>query len=564
VDIGSVLWGYSKALYSTWLFYRPDHLLLDCGEGTATALGNGSYGIERVLLTHGHIDHLAGLPPLLWTRAGGMGHSDKPLQIFHPANEPSVALMKDYLFASRRKWPFDLEWIPLQDGDSIPLSPGEKPGLHTRRVQCFATRHIRNQLTLGYKVLETRRRLKPEFAHLPPGEIGKMARDIGGENLSEFYEAPIFVCSGDSAPIDVEHARGAEVLAHEATIVHSEDKKGEEHSTLDEALDLAQRARPRALVLYHFSWPLPRRAKSARCAPRRAAAASWIFRCGAWSATASRRHGRRWKHRRRKYLRPACKTQNKQTSSRSTCPGATRARGAKMNRFADPVRLAVCTAALCASACLPAVAHAQQDDRDQNGGILPLPDGVRRVIAIDAQNTLLAELEPDTPGGPSEYRFVPVRHVYAGGVARLFGGDVISTEEFVSPAFSKNNGQNGRGRLNNTPNDARFGVQRGFGQNNFNQNNGFPGYGYNGYNNGVTVLGPDGRPLPTLGPSIQAPSSLRNPRGNTFNPNTLFPNGFVPNGFNPNGVTEQNQGDANISVFLHGRLLARRALASGN
>ncbi len=252
VDIASLLWGHSKALYSTWVFYRPDHLLIDCGEGAASALGNGGYGIERVLLTHGHIDHIAGLPALLWTRAGGMGDTDKPLSIFYPAGDPSVALMRDYLLRSRRRWPFELSWIELQPGDSIPLS-GEPNAQHARRVRAFETRHIRNQITLGYQILETRRRLKPEFAALSPQEIGKLARDIGSAGLSESFEAALVVWSGDSAPLRPEDAAGTEILMHEATILHDEDKKGQEHSALSEVLQLAAQARPRTLVLYHFS-----------------------------------------------------------------------------------------------------------------------------------------------------------------------------------------------------------------------------------------------------------------------------------------------------------------------
>ena len=39
--------GYSKAKYSTWLFYRPDRLLFDAGEGVSTSLGNFVYGVEH-------------------------------------------------------------------------------------------------------------------------------------------------------------------------------------------------------------------------------------------------------------------------------------------------------------------------------------------------------------------------------------------------------------------------------------------------------------------------------------------------------------------------------------
>ena len=136
----------------------------------------------------------------------------------------------------------------------------------------------------------------------------------------------------------------------------------------------------------------------------------------------------------------------------------------------------------------------------EGGGVLPLPKGVARVIGIDAQNLLLVEMEPEVEGGPSEYRAIPVRHVYVGGIARLFGGTAISTEEFVSPAYSK--GQ-GFGQNNGGPgNFARAGnAPQGFGQDlNNGYNNGFPNGGYlpnggypnngfdpNGFNNGVPL-----------------------------------------------------------------------------
>src|SRR5690606_17395171 len=119
--IDQLLFGFSKALYSTWVFYKPDHLLLDCGEGAATALGNGGYGIEKVLLTHGHMDHISGIPVLLGTRAAGMGDPQKPLHIYYPHGDRLVLQMREYIFGSFRNLPFHLEWIALNAGDKITL-----------------------------------------------------------------------------------------------------------------------------------------------------------------------------------------------------------------------------------------------------------------------------------------------------------------------------------------------------------------------------------------------------------------------------------------------------------
>jgi ribonuclease Z len=250
VDLSSLVYGHSKALYSTWLVYKPDRLLIDCGEGAATALGNGSYAIERVLLTHGHIDHIAGLPPLIWSRAGGMGDNEKPLVIYHPKGDGYVADMKSYLHKTKARLPFELTWIPLEAGQafSLPATDGSR---HARRIQTFATKHIKDRLTFGYKVLETRRRLKPEYSNLAQDELRTQAQS--GTDLSEDYEATLCAFGGDGLPLNPDDVRGAEVLFHEATILDAAERKHQMHSTLDEALHVATQVQPKAFVVYHVS-----------------------------------------------------------------------------------------------------------------------------------------------------------------------------------------------------------------------------------------------------------------------------------------------------------------------
>ncbi len=64
---------YSKALYSSWLYYSPDRLLFDAGESVSSIMGNKSFAIERVFLSHGHTDHIAGLVGLINIRNSAMG-----------------------------------------------------------------------------------------------------------------------------------------------------------------------------------------------------------------------------------------------------------------------------------------------------------------------------------------------------------------------------------------------------------------------------------------------------------------------------------------------------------
>lgn len=249
MDLSSLLFGYSKALYSNWIFYKPDHLLIDCGEGAASNLGNGGYGIEKILLTHGHIDHIAGLPVFLWTRAAGMGDNEKPLTVYLPQGDVYLQDMERFLTRTREKLPYDLQWRSLIAGDEISLNTN-------RRIQTFATRHIPNQLTLGYKILETRRRLKHEYAHLGETEIRERARNGGKtavDEMMESYDAIIAAFGGDGLALDPTQVYGTELLVHEATILDPSERKGMRHATLEEAVEVASQAQAKILLLQHIS-----------------------------------------------------------------------------------------------------------------------------------------------------------------------------------------------------------------------------------------------------------------------------------------------------------------------
>jgi ribonuclease Z len=268
VDVSSLLTGFSKALYSNWLLYRPDNLLIDCGEGCATALGNGIYAVERILLTHGHIDHIGGLPSFIWARASAMGDTEKPLEIVHPVGDTYIADMREFLEKAKARLPFPLTWTPLGAGDTFELA---QHGRHPRQVQTFATRHIHGRLTIGYKIVERRRRLKPEFAALSQQEIRLKAQQLkaqqlegqqlktmqcgmdGSQDLSEEYDAILAAFGGDGLALNPEAVRGAELLVHEATIIDATDRKQQLHSTVHEALGVGAAANVKTLLINHVS-----------------------------------------------------------------------------------------------------------------------------------------------------------------------------------------------------------------------------------------------------------------------------------------------------------------------
>jgi ribonuclease BN (tRNA processing enzyme) len=60
--------GYSRAMFSNWCWHQPLQLVIDAGEGMQLALGHHIWSPEVVALTHGHSDHLLGLPGFIASR----------------------------------------------------------------------------------------------------------------------------------------------------------------------------------------------------------------------------------------------------------------------------------------------------------------------------------------------------------------------------------------------------------------------------------------------------------------------------------------------------------------
>ncbi len=241
---------FSKALYSTWVYYAPDRILFDCGEGVSTLLENKVFAIKYVFLSHGHADHISGLMGLINIRNNAMGDQEKELRVYFPAGSFFVSELISYFARTNRHLQYELEWIPLQAGDRVSLLPGR----HSRYIQAFSTVHARGEPSLGYNVCEVRRRLKPEYRGLPHEEIVALVQAGKKEEISETYVQPLFSYGGDSVPLNPELVRGTEVLLHEATFVEEEDRKEYKHSTVWEAIQVAKEAGvQKELVLFHLS-----------------------------------------------------------------------------------------------------------------------------------------------------------------------------------------------------------------------------------------------------------------------------------------------------------------------
>ena len=238
--------GFSRGLYSNWLWHRPLQLVIDAGEGLPLALGSSVYAPAVVAITHGHSDHVLGLPGFVGARRFGKGAQEKPYTVLHPRGSPGIDAVRQ---AIEKLWigvSFPVAWVAVEPGATHSLDS-------KRRLEAFSVAHVVGEPSIGYRVLESRRRLTAEHAGKPSAEIERLAKSQGRDALMESFEHVLFIHSGDAMAIDITNAMDADLLVHDATFLGADERREPVHATSEEALEVACAAHVRELVLNHLS-----------------------------------------------------------------------------------------------------------------------------------------------------------------------------------------------------------------------------------------------------------------------------------------------------------------------
>jgi ribonuclease Z len=233
--------GGSRAGEGSLVLLPQLRLALDAGR-PARAL----VPMQHVVVSHGHLDHLLGLPA--WA-------SQRQLQGIPGGTvwveRSQVAAVGELLGVVGRLEggkPYDVEVRGVTAGERVTLRPGFE-------LSFFATSHW--VPTLGCRIDWTRRHLRPEYAALSPEELRRLRE--GGTEITEDVRVPLLAYLADTGPEVFEREpwlAAVEVLVTECTFLRPSDLERARrfgHLHLDDLVALAPRLAGRHLVLTHLS-----------------------------------------------------------------------------------------------------------------------------------------------------------------------------------------------------------------------------------------------------------------------------------------------------------------------
>ena len=207
--------------------------------------------INNILLTHGHMDHAAGIAYYLSHR-NFCGQT--PGTILAPQN--LLGPMKQIIDA----------WGRL-DGNKVPANlVGVKAGTEYQIkpnlfVRVFPTKHTKG--SVGYAVIEKRKKLKPEYTELTGPQIVELKKQ--GIEIDYPLEIPIASYLGDTQYVDfsqLKYIAESKILIIECTFYvseHAERAEAGRHMHINEFAELIEKMNNEHIVITHTTQRTPMR-----------------------------------------------------------------------------------------------------------------------------------------------------------------------------------------------------------------------------------------------------------------------------------------------------------------
>lgn len=204
-------------------------------------------GIDTILLSHGHADHVGALPALLGIRA--LHGKTKPPRVVMPAEIVDDLQTALAALTKLQRFPLAIEAIGMNPGDELEL----RGDLIVRAVRTYHP-----VPSLGYIIVRRVAKLRAEFRGLPGPEIA--ARRLAGEPMLDHEDRLELAYATDTLISVLDHSPEllkTRVLVMECTFL--DERKSLEaaragcHIHLDEIIERADRFENEHVVLMHLS-----------------------------------------------------------------------------------------------------------------------------------------------------------------------------------------------------------------------------------------------------------------------------------------------------------------------
>lgn len=255
-----------RGLSAQIVLYREHRFLIDCGEGTQRQILRSGLGFKRlnkVLLTHGHLDHVLGLGGFIST----LGRWENMERVDIYGGRSTLRRVADLLFKvvfPNGRSPLRIELNSIESGE---LMADDKFTLSAFSVQhrgpdCFGFLFEEKPHApfLPEKAAALGVPFGPERARLVRGEAVTLADDriIQPEDvLGEQIPGTKYVHVGDVGQTEslLEVCQDADALVIEATYLDEDAELARQfgHLTAVQAAQLAQAANVKTLILTHLS-----------------------------------------------------------------------------------------------------------------------------------------------------------------------------------------------------------------------------------------------------------------------------------------------------------------------